>query len=111
MSGTAGKPQGPLAGPYSPSISRTGQEAVQNLLELLMMKMTVKVAKSCLTLSDLMDYTVPGILQARILEWVAVSFSRASSQPMGSNPGLPHRTQIVYQLGHQGSLMMKLWLI
>ena len=28
-----------------------------------------------------MDYTVHGILQARILEWVAVPFSRASSQP------------------------------
>ena len=28
-----------------------------------------------------MDYTVQGILQARILEWVAFSFSRGSSQP------------------------------
>ena len=28
-----------------------------------------------------MDYTVYGILQARILEWVAFSFSRGSSQP------------------------------
>ena len=28
-----------------------------------------------------MDYTVPGILQARILEWVAIPFSRGSSQP------------------------------
>ena len=28
-----------------------------------------------------MDYTVHGILQARILEWVAVPFSRGSSQP------------------------------
>ena len=27
-----------------------------------------------------MDYTVHGILQARILEWVAMSFSRGSSQ-------------------------------
>ena len=35
----------------------------------------------CSTLWDLMDYTVRGILQARILEWVAVSFSRGSSQP------------------------------
>ena len=30
-----------------------------------------------------MDYTVHGILQARTLEWVAVSFSRGSSQPRG----------------------------
>ena len=41
----------------------------------------VKVAQSCLTLCDPMDYTVNGILQARILEWVAVPFSRGSSQP------------------------------
>jgi len=30
-----------------------------------------------------MDHTVHGILQARILEWVAFSFSRGSSQPRG----------------------------
>ena len=41
----------------------------------------VKVAKSCPTLGDPMDYTVHGILQARILEWVAISFSSGSSKP------------------------------
>ena len=41
----------------------------------------VKVAQSCLTLCDPMDYTVHGILQARIREWVAFPFSRGSSQP------------------------------
>ena len=30
---------------------------------------------------DPMDYTVHGVLQARILEWVAFPFSRGSSQP------------------------------
>ena len=40
-----------------------------------------KVAQSCPTLCDPMDYTVHGILQARILEWVAISFSKGSSQP------------------------------
>ena len=44
------------------------------------------VAQSCLTLCDLMDCSLPsffvhGIFQARILEWFAVSYSRASSQP------------------------------
>jgi len=34
----------------------------------------------CLTLCDLMDYTVHAILQARIMEWVVVPFSRGSSQ-------------------------------
>ena len=41
----------------------------------------VKVTQSCPTLWDPMDYTVHGILQARILEWVAFPFSRGSSQP------------------------------
>ena len=41
----------------------------------------VKVAQSCLTLYDPMDYIVHGILQARVLEWVAFCFSRQSSQP------------------------------
>ena len=41
----------------------------------------VKVAQSCLTLFDPMDYTVHEILQARILEWIAVPFSRGSSHP------------------------------
>ena len=40
----------------------------------------VKVAQSCLTLCDHMDCTVHGILQARILELVAVPLSRGSSQ-------------------------------
>ena len=44
------------------------------------------VTKSCRTLCDPMDCStpgspVPGISQARILEWVAISFSRGSSQP------------------------------
>ena len=41
----------------------------------------VKVVQSCSTLFDPVDYTVCGILQARILEWVAVTFPRGSSQP------------------------------
>ena len=41
----------------------------------------MKVVQSCPTLWDPMDYTVHGILQARILEWVAFPFSRGFSQP------------------------------
>ena len=45
-----------------------------------------EVAQSCLTLCDPVDCSPPGssvhgILQARILEWVAISFSRGSSRP------------------------------
>ena len=44
------------------------------------------VTQSCPALCDPMDCSLPGsavrgILQARILEWVAISFSRGSSQP------------------------------
>ena len=42
---------------------------------------SVKVTQSCLTLCDPMDYIVHGILQARIMEWVAVPFFRGPSQP------------------------------
>ena len=41
----------------------------------------MKVAQLRPTLCDPVDYTVREILQARILEWVAVPFSRGSSQP------------------------------
>ena len=45
-----------------------------------------KVAQSCRTLCDPMDYGVHGILQARILEWVAFPVSRGSSQPGNQTP-------------------------
>ena len=41
----------------------------------------VKFIQLCPTLYDPMDYTAHGILQARILEWVAFPSSRGSSQP------------------------------
>ena len=44
-----------------------------------MVEVKVKVAQSCQTLCDPMDYTLHGILWAGILEWVAVTFSRGSS--------------------------------
>ena len=41
----------------------------------------IKVSQSSPTLCDPMNYTVHGILQTRILEWVAIPFSRGSSWP------------------------------
>ena len=41
----------------------------------------VKATQSCPTLWEPMDYTVHGILQARIMEWAAFPFPRGSSQP------------------------------
>ena len=60
----------------------------------------------CLTLCHPMDCSLPGssihgIFQARILEWVAISFSRESSES-GIKPGAPHCGQTLYHLSHQG---------
>ena len=58
----------------------------------------VLAAQSCPTLCDPVDCSPPGssihrILQARILECVAISFSRGIFLTEGSNPGLPHCVQ------------------
>ena len=44
-----------------------------------------------------------GILQARILEWVAMPSLQGIFPTQGSNPGLLHFRQILYHLSHQGS--------
>ena len=69
----------------------------------------VKVAQSCPTLCDPMDYTVHEILLARILEWVASLFSRGIFPTQGLNPGLLHWRQILYQLSHKGSPIILEW--
>ena len=55
------------------------------LLQCMKVKSESEVAQSCLTLSNPKDCSPPGssihgILQARVLEWVAMPFSRGSSQ-------------------------------
>ena len=50
-----------------------------------------------------------GTLQARILEWVAMTSSRGSSQPQESNPGLPQYRQLLYHMSHQGSPWLLEW--
>ena len=52
-------------------------------------------------LCDPMDYIVHGILQARILEWVAF--------PLGSNLGLLHCRCILYQLSHKENPRIPEW--
>ena len=64
-------------------------------------KMKVLITQSCLTLCDPMNYSPPGssvhgILQTRILEWVAILFSRGIFSTLGLKPGLPHCRQILY---------------
>ena len=60
---------------------------VPQLLMGRVRKWKVKVAQLCLTLCDPRDYIIHGILQARILEWVAFPFSRGIFPTQGSNPG------------------------
>ena len=62
-----------------------------------------EVAQSCLTLWDpvycnLLGFSIHGILQARILEWIAIAFSRGSSRPRD-------RTRV----SHIGGRRFNLW--
>ena len=66
--------------------------------------MIAKVVQLCPTLCDPMDYTVHGILQARILEWVAFSFSRGSSQTKNQTQVSHITGGFFYQLSHKGSI-------
>ena len=69
----------------------------------------VKVAQSCLTLCNPMDWVVPGILQGRILEWITVPFSKGIFPTQESNPGLLHCRRILYQLSYKGSPRILEW--
>ena len=77
---------------FSPSPMDTSRTSLVNppdeycLWWISLLKVKVLVVQSCLTLCNSMDYipsqsSVHGILQARILEWVAIPFSRGTSQP------------------------------
>ena len=70
------------------------------------------VAKSCLTLCDPMDCSLPGssvhgILQAT-LEWVAIPFSKGLFLTQGSNLHLLHGQADSLPLSHLGSLLCSL---
>ena len=49
--------------------------------------------------------SVHGILQARILEWVAHSLLQRNFLTQGSNPGLLHHRQILYSLSYREVLV------
>ena len=70
------------------------------------LQLLVKVAQSCPAVCNPMDYTVHGILQARILEWVAFPFSRGSSKPRDRTQVYPHCRWILYQLSHDAASYM-----
>ena len=69
------------------------------LLQCMKVKSEKEVTQSCLTLSDPMDCSLPGssvrgIFQARVLEWIAISFSRGLSRPR-------NRTRVSHIVGRR----------
>ena len=85
----------------------------KDVLIVLWLCRKLLVTKSSSTLCKPMDWDPPGfsihgIFQARILEWIALSFSRGTSFPtQGSKPGLPHRRQTLYRLSHLGKAIFR----
>ena len=75
------------------------------------MPAAAKSLQSCLALCDLIEGSlpgspIPGILQARTLEWVAISFFRGSFRPRdGTRVSCVFciGRRVLYQLSHQGS--------
>ena len=64
------------------SLGKNTRVGCHFLLQCMKVKSESEVAQSCPTLSDLMDCSLPGssihgIFHARVLEWVAISFSSA----------------------------------
>ena len=56
-----------------------------------------------------MHYTVHGVLQARILKWVAIPYSRGSSQPRDGTQVSHIAGRFFYQLSHKGSPRILEW--
>ena len=77
--------------PYDPTTPLLGIKPEKSITERdtcipVFIAVKAKVAQSCPIFGDPMDCSLPGfsvhgILQARILEWVAIPFSRRSSEP------------------------------
>ena len=91
------------------------QEYNKNILQVEISSSEEKgeVTQSCPTLCDPTDCSPPTvahwaplsmrILQARILEWAAMPFSRGIFLTQGSNPGLLHCRQTLYCLSYRAS--------
>ena len=95
---------------------KSGKGYTQTVSVLFLMtscESSVLVTQSCLTLWDPWDCStssscVHGSVQARILEWVAISFSSGVVFPtQEQNLGLLLCRQIFYCLSHQGSPLHK----
>ena len=67
--------------PCSDALNNEYYQIHKEKIQTILHEVKVKVAQLCLTLCHPRDFTVHEILQARIMEWVHVPFSRGSSQP------------------------------
>ena len=90
-------------------ISKIQQKSINTCQYLLTVK--VLVPQSCLTLCDPRDCSPPGssahlILQVKIHEWVAISFSRGIFLTQRSNPCFLHRQVGSLLLSYQGSFFI-----
>ena len=65
--------------------------------------MKLKVAQSCLTLCDPIDIS-PWNSSGQNIGVGSLSLLQGISLSQGSNPGLPHRRRILYQLSHKTAL-------
>ena len=91
--------------PSVPSQQNSLQENGKRLVSFSKHMCACSATQLYLTLCDPMDCSPPGssvhgILQARILEWVAIPFSRGSSQPRGGTLIFCTSSQILYNLSH-----------
>ena len=73
------------------------------------LKVKVKVVQLCPTLCNPIDYTLHGILQARILDWIAFLLSRGSSQPRDWTQVSHNAGRFFTQLSHKGTPRILEW--
>ena len=97
---------------FQVEVPGTSQSITHNkylTLSVYIYMVKVQATQLCPTLCDHMDYTVHGILQARILEWVAIPFFHGICPMQGLDPRLLHCRRILYQLSHKGSPRILEW--
>ena len=99
---------------YKVSVSKSLETVLAVVCVCVCVCVRAKSIHSCLILCNPTDCSplgssVHGILQARLLEWVAIPFSRRSSQPRAFNPYVSCiGRQVLYYYGQLGSLFYQL---
>ena len=103
---TVGTSKVPSGGHRTP---KEGQPRIQRVCSFSGLNFTpsspekVKVAQLCPTLCDPYGLYIPWHSPGQNTGVVAFPFSKGSSQPRDTNPGLPHCRWVLYQLSHKGS--------